>query len=175
MEAKGQCERTRCSYPHKGKYVDNSAPTARDDRKYQKMETNVISKESKGDDNNDESLTAVTTERTRYFDDSGSGSNMMESSDNQMKLSHRILHKIDKMKANLNFCTGNATPSLGYDTNAAAALENSTQNDDFRMETNEGDVIDKSVGKVEDDDDVLTALPRKRPKLGKLPSYIPLD
>lgn len=190
MEAKGKCQRIRCPYPHKGKFADIA--TVRDGKKFKKMEKNVSlieSTQQSNDGDSDDCLKTVS-ERTRYFDDGTSNNNNSDADNdlippstdnNQTKLSRRILSKIDKMKANLNFCTGTTVTTTtksvtsAFDSIAAAIITEKTahNNDNLAMETNATDVVDMS-GEVDDDDDEK-APPRKRPKLGKLPSYIPLD
>lgn len=150
LEAKGICERTRCPYPHKKKTA------SKDGLKYKKtLVQPQHTKEFVQSSNSDRCDSATTTERSRYFDDNKStDDNIVE---NQAKLS-RILHKIDNVKANLNLCTG--TVKLDQ---RQLVVEPS------------GIVSDETV--MSDGVATEMAIPphRKRPKLGKLPSYIPLD
>lgn len=81
--------------------------------------------------------------------------------EHQAKLS-RILHKVDKIKANLNLCTGTVNSDAVKLDDHQSAIQ--TSGIDYGEKPMSGDAATEE------------AIPfRKRPKLGKLPSYIPLD
>lgn len=74
MESKGKCERTRCPYPHKGKFIKKSTGKK------------LITKESTVQSKDDDGTSTITIERTRYFDDSSSSSSSSSIGNSKIEL-----------------------------------------------------------------------------------------
>lgn len=168
FESKGICGKTRCPYTHKDKL--NKKP----ERK-QKLKEEIIQPMSEPVQYSEQNI--LVQERNRYFiDDHKTEQIGQELSEfGAIKLS-RVLNKIEKVKANYKFSTEILTESGDHcaeETNSQGTAASAPK----RMDDNCSEhVLDIEHMCVDDkDDDTIQLLIPSRPKLGPLPSYIPIE
>lgn len=152
FESKGICKKkTRCPYTHKDKSKKQGIP----------IQTPI--QHSKQDNH--------VPEQARYFLEEQPGTAKEQeshelSADGAIKLS-RVLNKLEKVKANYKFSTGILTENGG----ASFSTDNISNN--LPADSNQCIAKSEKLCDGNEDDDIQILIP-SRPKLGKLPSYIPI-